>query len=125
MFEYLARVDRVVDGDTIDIAIDLGFSLHYKTRVRLSGIDTAEKNTELGKQVKEYTKSVLEGKSFRIQTTKPDKYGRILGELFLPDNTSFNKSLIEKGLAKSYDGGTKIVWKESELNVEKTSNPKQ
>lgn len=115
MFEYLVKVDRVVDGDTIDIAIDLGFSLHYKTRVRLSGIDTAEKNTELGKQVKEYVKSALEGKSFRIQTTKPDKYGRILGELFLPDNTSFNKSLIEKGLAKSYDGGTKTVWKEDEL----------
>ena len=124
MFEYMVKVERVVDGDTIDIAIDLGFSLHYKTRVRLSGIDTAEKNTELGKQTKEYVKGVLEGKSFRIQTTKPDKYGRILGELFLADNTSFNKSLIEKGLAKSYDGGTKTVWKESELNVEKTSNPK-
>ena len=120
----MVKVERVVDGDTIDIAIDLGFSLHYKTSVRLSGIDTAEKNTELGKQTKEYVKGVLEGKSFRIQTTKPDKYGRILGELFLPDNTSFNKSLIEKGLAKSYDGGTKTVWKESELNVEKTSNPK-
>lgn len=124
MFEYLVKVERVVDGDTIDIAIDLGFSLHYKTRVRLSGIDTAEKNTELGKQTKEYVKGVLEGKSFRIQTTKPDKYGRILGELFLPDNSSFNKSLIEKGLAKSYDGGTKTLWKESELNVEKTSIPK-
>jgi len=120
MFEYLAKVEKVVDGDTIDIAIDLGFSLHYKTRVRLAGIDTAEKNTNLGKQTKEYVKTTLEGKSFKIKTTKPDKYGRILGELFLPDNTSFNKALIEKGLAKSYDGGTKTVWTETELNAQKT-----
>jgi micrococcal nuclease len=115
MFEYLAKVEKVIDGDTIDIAIDLGFSLHYKTRVRLAGIDTAEKNTDLGKRTKEYVKGILEGNSYRIQTTKPDKYGRILGELFLPDNSSFNKSLIAQGLAKAYGGGTKTVWTETEL----------
>ncbi len=117
MFEYLAKVERVVDGDTIDIAIDLGFSLHYKTRVRLSGIDTAEKNTALGKKTKEFVKFALEGYVMRIQTTKPDKYGRILGEVFLADGTNFNKSLVSQGLAKSYDGGTKTVWTEAELNA--------
>ena len=117
MFEYLAKVEKVVDGDTIDIAIDLGFSLHYKTRVRLAGIDTAEKNTELGKKTKAYVKQTLEGYVMRIQTTKPDKYGRILGEVFLADGTSFNKSLISQGLAKAYDGGTKTAWTEAELNA--------
>lgn len=118
MFEYLAKVEKVVDGDTIDIAIDLGFSLHYKTRVRLAGIDTAEKNTELGKKTKAYVKEQLEGKMVRIQTTKPDKYGRILGEVFsLTDGASFNKRLIDEKLAKAYDGGTKTAWTEAELNA--------
>ena len=53
----------------------------------------------------------------KIQTTKPDKYGRILGEIFLPDGTSFNKSLVAQGRAKAYDGGTKTVWAEDELNA--------
>jgi len=117
MFEYLAKIERVVDGDTVDIAIDLGFSIHYKTRVRLAGIDTAEKNTPLGKKTKGYVKVALEGMTMRIQTTKPDKYGRILGEIFLPDGTSFNKSLVDQGRAKAYDGGTKTVWSEGELNA--------
>jgi endonuclease YncB( thermonuclease family) len=88
----------------------------------LSGIDTAEKNTPLGKALKTYMISELEGKIIKLQVSKPDKYGRYLGKIYLTkDSTvSINDQLIKSGLAKSYDGESKVgLWTESELSSTK------
>ena len=119
MYEYrVKQVLKVVDGDTIDVVIDLGFDISYTSRVRLAGIDTPESRTTdarekiLGVEVKEYLKKALEGATdIVIRTEKVDsseKYGRILGWLFVNKETgSLNMELVNKGYAWSYDGGTK------------------
>jgi len=119
MYEYRVKeVLKVVDGDTIDVDIDLGFNVSYTQRVRLAGIDTPESRTTdlkekaLGLEVKEYLKHSLEGaEDVIIQTEKPDsseKYGRILGWLFINDDEiSLNEKMINEGYAWEYDGGTK------------------
>jgi micrococcal nuclease len=117
MYEYrVKRVTKIVDGDTIDVEIDLGFNISYSQRVRLNGIDTPESRTtnleekKLGLEVKEYLKNRLEGKKdIVIKTEKPDsseKYGRILGTLTI-DGASINQEMVDKGYAWGYDGGTK------------------
>lgn len=119
MYEYRVKeVLKVVDGDTIDVDIDLGFNVSYTQRVRLAGIDTPESRTAdlkekaLGLEVKEYLKHMLDdAEDIVIQTEKPDsseKYGRILGWLFInDDDTSLNEKMINEGYAWEYDGGTK------------------
>jgi micrococcal nuclease len=119
MYEYrVKKVLKVVDGDTIDVDIDLGFNVSYTQRVRLAGIDTPESRTTdlkekaLGLEVKEYLKNLLDGaEDIVIQTEKPDsseKYGRILGWLFINDDeVSLNEKMINDGYAWEYDGGTK------------------
>lgn len=119
MYEYrVKQVLKVVDGDTIDVVIDLGFDISFTSRVRLAGIDTPESRTTdarekiLGKEVKDYLAKALEGATdIVIRTEKVDsseKYGRILGWLFLDRATdSFNMELVNKGYAWAYDGGTK------------------
>lgn len=119
MYEYrVKKVLKVVDGDTIDVDIDLGFNVSYTQRVRLAGIDTPESRTTdlkekaLGLEVKEYLKHNLDGaEDVIIQTEKPDsseKYGRILGWLFINDDEiSLNEKMINEGYAWEYDGGTK------------------
>lgn len=117
MYEYrVKRVIKIVDGDTIDVEIDLGFDISYSQRVRLNGIDTPESRTtnleekKLGLEVKEYLKNRLEGKTgIVIKTEKPDsseKYGRILGTLTV-DGISLNQEMVDKGYAWGYGGGTK------------------
>ena len=119
MYEYrVKKVLKIVDGDTIDVDIDLGFNVSYTQRVRLAGIDTPESRTTdlkekaLGLEVKEYLKHLLEdAEDIIIQTEKPDsseKYGRILGWLFINDEEiSVNEKMINDGYAWEYDGGTK------------------
>lgn len=117
MYEYYTKIDKVVDGDTVDVFIDLGFSVWHKERIRLSGVDTAEKNTPLGKALKAYMKELLEGKTVRLQVTKPDKYGRYLGKVFLAGEESINDQLIKHGLAKPYGGDSKTgLWTDQELS---------
>ena len=120
MYEYrVKKVIAVVDGDTIDVDIDLGFDISFYSRVRLAGIDTPESRTKdkaektLGLEVKERLKKRLtEATSIVIKTEKPDsteKYGRILGWLYINGSTvSVNESLIADGYAWSYMGETKI-----------------
>jgi micrococcal nuclease len=120
MYEYhVKKVNKVVDGDTIDVDIDLGFDISFSSRVRLAGIDTPESRTTdlkekaLGVEVKEkIKKEIAAAKDIVIKTEKPDsseKYGRILGWLFLDGNTvSLNQQLIDQGYAWTYGGGTKI-----------------
>ena len=120
MYVYRVKnITKVVDGDTIDVDIDLGFNISYSQRVRLAGIDTPESRTKdlrekaLGLESKEYLKYKLkDAKTVVIKTKKPDsseKYGRILGWLYLDDDTiSVNDHMIEDGYAWGYLGDTKV-----------------
>ena len=114
----IKSVGRVVDGDTIDADIDLGFDISLTKRIRLAGIDSPESRTTnlkekaLGLESKEWLKKSLEGaKDIIIKTEKPDsteKYGRIIGHLFINgQETSLNNQMIDEGYALPYDGGTK------------------
>jgi micrococcal nuclease len=120
MFEYyVKKVSKVVDGDTIDVDIDLGFDISFSSRVRLAGIDTPESRTTdkmekaLGLEAKAYLKHEIESaKKVVIKTEKIDsseKYGRILGWVFLDDSAvSLNEKMINDGHAWGYMGETKI-----------------
>jgi micrococcal nuclease len=114
----IRSVHKVVDGDTIDADIDLGFDISLTKRIRLAGIDTPESRTtdayekKLGLEVKEWLKHRLEGaKDILIKTELPDsteKYGRIIGHLFINgETTSINNQMVVEGYAWEYDGGTK------------------
>jgi micrococcal nuclease len=120
MYKYFVKeVTKVVDGDTIDVIIDLGFDIMFSSRVRLAGIDTPESRTTdktekaLGLESKEYLKKNLkDAKSIIIKTEKmnsSEKYGRILGWLYINDDTeSINDKMINDGYAWGYLGETKI-----------------
>jgi len=116
---YVRKVENVVDGDTIDVLIDLGFDILFSSRVRLAGIDTPESRTKdlkekaLGLESKEYLKKALkDAKSVVIKTEKMDsseKYGRILGWIYVNDDTvSLNDMMINDGYAWGYLGDTKV-----------------
>jgi micrococcal nuclease len=119
MYEYhVKKVLKVVDGDTIDVDIDLGFSVSFTQRVRLAGIDTPESRTKdlkekaLGLECKEFvSKQIKAATTITIKTEKPDsseKYGRILGWVYLDNaSKSLNELMIDNGDAWTYDGGTK------------------
>ena len=116
MWTYQANVLKVIDGDTIDVAIDLGFSIHFKTRMRMLGVDTAEKITAFGKVTKSILVTAIEGKMVKVEVSKPDKYGRYLCRVWLNSDESVNDQMIRKGLAKSYMGDSKMgLWTEQEL----------
>lgn len=116
------EINRVVDGDTIDVTIDLGFDLYKKERVRVAGVDTPEKRTRdleekaLGLDATYWMKENLEGAvagddDLIIRTELVGgmgKYGRLLGWLYIGDaEVSLNEQMIEQGYAWAYDGGTK------------------
>ena len=116
------EINKVLDGDTIDVTIDLGFDLYKKERVRIAGVDTPEKRTRnleekaLGIDATNWLKDKLEGAvagaDDLIIRTELDggvgKYGRLLGWLYIGDsNLSLNEQMITEGYAWSYDGGTK------------------
>jgi micrococcal nuclease len=120
MYEYYVRkVENVVDGDTIDVLIDLGFDILFQSRVRLAGIDTPESRTKdlkekaLGLESKEYLKKNLkDAKSVVIKTEKmnsTEKFGRILGWIYVNgDTVSLNDMMINDGYAWGYMGDTKV-----------------
>ena len=120
MYEYKAKLKRVVDGDTCDAYIDLGFDVSVKKRIRFMGVDTWESRTrdleekKKGLAAKEYTKEMLsknEGE-FTIKSHGVGKYGRVLGELFIEgEDTSLNELLKDNGHAYEYHGGKKKDFK--------------
>jgi micrococcal nuclease len=117
MFKYNAIVDNVVDGDTIDLSIDLGFDIWHRARVRMLGIDTPEKWYDFGKVVKAYVQEKLEFQKVQIISTKPDKYGRYLVDVYIDgEDVTFNQHLIDSGMAKSYLGAARgSLWRDDEL----------
>jgi len=114
-YEYefkIKNVDRVVDGDTVDVTIDLGFSLLHKIRIRLTGIDAPESRTRdlvekaAGIRAKEFLIDKLEGANhLTMKTQKTGKYGRYLGEVFIDGEYNINKMMIDEGHAVEYGGG--------------------
>ena len=116
------KINKVVDGDTIDVTIDLGFDLYKKERVRIAGVDTPEKRTRdleekaLGLDatywMKDKLTETIKGDEELIIRTElkggTGKYGRLLGWLYVgEDDISLNEKMITEGYAWSYDGGTK------------------
>jgi micrococcal nuclease len=136
MYEYrVKKVTGVVDGDTIDVELDLGFNISYSQRVRLAGIDTPESRTKdkmekaLGLEVKQRLKDTLsKAETIVIRTELPDsseKYGRILGWLFLDGaEMSVNEALVADGYAWGYLGDTKIKNFEELASKRKTKEMK-
>jgi len=116
MYEYGCTVTRVVDGDTIDVVLDLGFSILHKCRVRLYGIDTPESRTRdkdekaRGKIASKFLKDAIDdGKKVVLRSKLKDskgKYGRVLGEVIV-DDININVSMIENYLAVAYHGQSK------------------
>ena len=119
-YEYSAKLDRVVDGDTCDALIDLGFDTWVKKRIRFKGVDTWECRTrdldekKKGLAAKAFTKDLLENSDdgkFALRSHGVGKYGRVLGELFVKGETkSVNDLLLENGHAYEYEGGKKKVF---------------
>ena len=118
----VTEIVKVLDGDTIDVIIDLGFDLYKKERVRIAGVDTPEKRTRdleekaLGQDATDWLKDQLDGaisgEDDLVIRTELDggvgKYGRLLGWLYIGDETeSINERMIQQGYAWEYDGGTK------------------
>ena len=123
---YRGKLERVVDGDTIDALIDVGFDIWIKKRIRYSGIDTWESRTRdleekaKGLEAKARNKELLEKVSsksgyFRLKSHGVGKYGRVLGEIFIEDKDgkqyNINETLINEGHAYIYDGGKKQIFK--------------
>ena len=128
MYEYSCKIDRVVDGDTVDVDIDLGFDVWMlKQRIRLYGVDTPESRTRdkvekvFGNLAKEFVEKRLPVGSKQVLRTKLDgkgKFGRILGE-FVIDETTINRLLIESNNAVEYHGQSKEAIEEEHLENRK------
>ena len=123
---YRAKLERVVDGDTVDALIDLGFDTWVKKRIRYAGIDTWESRTrdlnekKMGLAAKARNKELLEKISskpgyFRLKSHGVGKYGRVLAEIFIQDedenDINVNQLLIMEGHAYVYEGGKKRIFK--------------
>ena len=112
MYTYKAKLDRVIDGDTVDAYIDLGFDITIHKRIRLAGIDTPESRTrdleekERGLAAKARLIELLTDGEFTLESKEVGKYGRVLGILII-DEININKTLVEEGYAVEYWGGKK------------------
>ena len=124
---YKGTVLKVIDGDTFDVMIDLGFNIHYKARVRLYGVNTPESRTkdaaekELGLKAKAFTKDWLTNHStvfIKTVIDKNEKYGRVLADIYSsadiddPKTACLNKDIIESGYAREYFGVGDKTWTE-------------
>ena len=115
MYEYNCKISRVVDGDTVDVDIDLGFGTwRCSERIRLYGVDTPECRTRdaqekaAGFLAKEFVEDALHvGGTYKLQTREKGKFGRFLGVIYLTKGTSINDALISENLAVAYHGQSK------------------
>lgn len=126
-FWYGATVLKVIDGDTLDLRVDLGFKIHHEIRVRLYGVNTPESRTKelaekaLGLKAKQFTQDWLTNHKWVYVNTIPDKndkYGRILAniysseDIFNPITACLNKDIIQSGYAREYFGVGDKTWTE-------------
>lgn len=116
-YVYRAEVLSVYDGDTITVALDLGLSIKVRAKCRLLGIDTPEIRTKSAAEKKAaYTardrvRGMILGETVLLHSVaKPDKYGRLLVRVWTPEGDCVNQVLLDEGLAREYDGGTKVAY---------------
>lgn len=116
-YVYRAEVLSVYDGDTITVALDLGLSIKVRAKCRLLGIDTPEIRTksaaekEAAYTARDRVRELILGKTVVLHSVaKPDKYGRLLVKVWAEDGSCVNQLLIDEGLAREYDGGTKVAY---------------
>lgn len=132
MYEYKTKILRIVDGDTIDVEIDLGFGIQLqRVRIRVNGIDCPETRTsdkiekKYGQLAKEYAQTILPINSIqtlKTENNKTDKFGRVLGDFLVNENT-FSKVMVEAHHAVEYNGENKeTIAKAHEINRTKLSN---
>ncbi len=131
MYQYSCIIRKVVDGDTVDVDIDLGFGMVYKKqRVRMMGIDTPESRTRdleekfYGLESKKFLKTLLKDQKVQLQSHDKGKFGRILGELYIYGNfdRSVNKMMIDNFHAVPYYGDSKDLTEEHHLSNRKALN---
>ncbi len=123
MYEYECTIRRVVDGDTVDVDVDLGFGTwRCSERIRLYGVDTPECRTRdaeekaAGLLAKEFVEEALHvGGTYTLTTKEKGKFGRYLGTIYLTDKTSINAALVKERLAVPYFGQSKVRVKEAHL----------
>lgn len=106
MYEYNAKIVNVVDGDTVDAVVDLGFKIQTAQRLRLNGIDTPERGQPGFEEAKSFVTSAINGKNVVIRTHKVSKWGYYLIDISV-DGRDLAQMLLTSKLAKPYDGGTK------------------
>ena len=114
IYNYGVKIDRVVDGDTLDVMIDLGFNTHIKRRIRMHGINAPESRTRdleekaRGLASKERLIELLDEDNIVMKSHGKGKFGRVLGELFIKKENEYisvNDLLVKEGFAKEYFGG--------------------
>ena len=128
MYEYKCQVKRVVDGDTMDVILDLGFDIHHVVRVRLAGIDTPESRTRdldekaRGKLSKAFLKESIKGKKVVLKTrlgNSKGKFGRVIaevwGEFEKGSLRNINELMIKEGYAVKYNAENKALVQEAHL----------
>lgn len=112
-YKYKAFIYNVVDGDTVDARVDLGFTVSVDVRFRLAGLDTPELHSsdvvvrEAAQRAKQFTSDKVGGKDVLLESVKADKYGRWLAKIYLPDGTCLNDLLLSEHLAVDYSGGAR------------------
>ena len=106
MYEYVGHVINVVDGDTVDVVVDLGFKVTTAQRIRLAGVDTPERNQAGFLEAKAFTEQIIGGKLVTIKTQKISKFGYYLADITI-DGKNVSQELIASGYGKPYDGGKK------------------
>lgn len=107
MYEYEAKIESVVDGDTVDAIIDLGFKTNMRQRLRLARIDTPERGQDGYAQARDFVTWEVIDKLVTIRTEKVSKWGYYIAEVTLPDGQNLSNALLKAGLAKLYGGGKK------------------
>jgi micrococcal nuclease len=127
LYSYSGIIEKVIDADTFDILIDLGFNIYKKERVRLARLDTPESRTSnneekiVGMSLKKKIEELILNKKVYLTTEKKEnnheKYGRYLADIYLDinDSKSFNDFLLEEGFARSYSGESKKEWEKNQL----------
>jgi endonuclease YncB( thermonuclease family) len=105
--KYNGFVTRVMDGDTFEVLIELGFGVTQKFKVRLDGIDTPEMSTQKGKMAKEFVKDLIENKYVTLTDEGSEKYGRARASVELPDGKNLAQFLIEQKIGYEYHGEKK------------------
>jgi len=116
----ISSIERVIDGDTIEAILDLGFNIFFKVSIRIDGIDTPEKNTPEGKLVKAYSEAWFKTGNFTLNSKELDKYGRVLGTISKTENNTtieYSQHMISQGYARVYNGEKKKDWTTQEITT--------